>query len=141
MKVLTFGEMMLRLKPQGNNRIMQFDAFEAAYGGAEANVAVSLALLGNDSAYLTKLPENLLGETALSTLRKYGVDTCKVLRGGSRLSTFLKRALAFAPPMLFTIVQAAHLLLPANRSLIGKRSCKMSITSIFRALRRQFLLN
>lgn len=56
MKVLTFGEMMLRLKPQGNNRIMQSDAFEAAYGGAEANVAVSLALLGNDSAYLTKLP-------------------------------------------------------------------------------------
>lgn len=88
MKVLTFGEMMLRLKPQGNNRIMQSDAFEAAYGGAEANVAVSLALLGNDSSYLTKLPENLLGETALSTLRKYGVDTRKVLRGGSRLGIY-----------------------------------------------------
>ena len=88
MKVLTFGEMMLRLKPQGNNRIMQSDAFEAAYGGAEANVAVSLALLGNDSAYLTKLPDNLLGETALSTLRKYGVDTHKVLRGGPRLGIY-----------------------------------------------------
>lgn len=88
MKVLTFGEMMLRLKPQGNNRIIQSDAFEAVYGGAEANVAVSLALLGNDAAYLTKLPENLLGETALSTLRKYGVDTRKVLRGGPRLGIY-----------------------------------------------------
>lgn len=52
MKVLTFGEMMLRLKPPVNNRILQSDSFEAAYGGAEANVAVSLALLGNNAAYL-----------------------------------------------------------------------------------------
>ncbi|WP_192458199.1 sugar kinase [Musicola keenii] len=88
MKVLTFGEMMLRLKPLGNNRIIQSDVFEAAYGGAEANVAVSLSLLGNDAAYLTKLPANLLGETALSTLRKYGVDTAKVLRGGNRLGIY-----------------------------------------------------
>ncbi|ACS85181.1 sugar kinase [Musicola paradisiaca] len=88
MKVLTFGEMMLRLKPLGNNRIIQSDVFEAAYGGAEANVAVSLSLLGNDAAYLTKLPANLLGETALSTLRKYGVDTANVLRGGNRLGIY-----------------------------------------------------
>ncbi|AUH01331.1 sugar kinase [Prodigiosinella confusarubida] len=88
MKVLTFGEMMLRLKPVGNNRIIQSDVFEAAYGGAEANVAVSLSLLGNNAAYLTKLPKNLLGETALSTLRKYGVDTTKVLRGGNRLGIY-----------------------------------------------------
>ncbi|PWC17036.1 sugar kinase [Brenneria roseae subsp. roseae] len=88
MKVLTFGEMMLRLKPLGNNRIIQSDVLEAAYGGAEANVAVSLSLLGNKAAYLTKLPDNLLGETALSTLRKYGVDTTKVLRGGNRLGIY-----------------------------------------------------
>lgn len=88
MKVLTFGEMMLRLKPLGNNRIIQSDVLEATYGGAEANVAVSLALLGNDAAYLTKLPGNLLGETALSALRKYGVDTSKILRGGSRLGIY-----------------------------------------------------
>jgi len=88
MKVLTFGEMMLRLKPLGNNRIMQSDVFEATYGGAEANVAVSLALLGNDVAYLSKLPANLLGESALSTLRKFGVDTSKVLRGGNRLGIY-----------------------------------------------------
>lgn len=88
MKVLTFGEMMLRLKPPANNRILQSDVFEATYGGAEANVAVSLALLGNDAAYLTKLPANLLGESALSTLRKYGVDTTKVKRGGNRLGIY-----------------------------------------------------
>jgi len=88
MKVLTFGEMMLRLKPLGNNRIMQSEVFEATYGGAEANVAVSLALLGNDVAYLTKLPTNLLGESALSTLRKFGVDTSNVLRGGNRLGIY-----------------------------------------------------
>jgi 2-dehydro-3-deoxygluconokinase len=88
MKVLTFGEMMLRLKPSANNRILQSDVFEATYGGAEANVAVSLALLGNEAAYLTKLPANLLGESALSTLRKYGVDTTKVMRGGKRLGIY-----------------------------------------------------
>ncbi|WP_125604835.1 sugar kinase [Lapidilactobacillus bayanensis] len=87
-KVLTFGEMMLRLKPDGNKRIVQADSFEASYGGAEANVAVSLSLLGDHADYLTKLPENLLGETALGTLRKYGVNTDKILRGGPRLGIY-----------------------------------------------------
>lgn len=88
MKVLTFGEMMLRLKPLGFERIIQTSGFEAAYGGAEANVAVSLAQLHHDAAYLTKLPENPLGEAAIGTLRKYGVDTNKILRGGPRLGMY-----------------------------------------------------
>ena len=88
MKVLTFGEMMLRLKPEANERILQADSFEAAYGGAEANVAVSLALLGNDSQYLSKFPDNLLGDAAVGTLRRYGVDTSKVLRGAGRLGIY-----------------------------------------------------
>lgn len=88
MKILTFGEMMLRLKPLGFERIIQTSGFEATYGGAEANVAVSLAQLHHDAAYLTKLPENPLGEAAIGTLRKYGVDTSKVLRGGSRLGLY-----------------------------------------------------
>lgn len=88
MKVLTFGEMMLRLKPEANERILQADSFEAAYGGAEANVAVSLALLGNDSQYLSKFPDNLLGDAAVGTLRRYGVDTSKVLRGTGRLGIY-----------------------------------------------------
>ena len=88
MKVLTFGEMMLRLKPLAFERIIQTSAFEAAYGGAEANTAVSLALLGHDAAYLTKLPENPLGDAAIGSLRKHGVDTRHILRGGPRLGMY-----------------------------------------------------
>lgn len=88
MKVLTFGEMMLRLKPAENKRILQSDAFEATYGGAEANVSVSLSLQGDNAAYVTKFPNNLLGDSALGTLRKFGVDTSNVLRGGSRLGIY-----------------------------------------------------
>lgn len=88
MKVLTFGEMMLRLKPPANERILQTQTFGAAYGGAEANVAVSLALLGNDVAFLSKLPENFLGQSAASTLRKYGVDTSKIMTGDGRLGIY-----------------------------------------------------
>ncbi|WP_125712371.1 sugar kinase [Companilactobacillus kedongensis] len=86
--VLTLGEMMLRLKPSANNRIVQSNSFEASYGGAEANVAVSLALQGDSATYLTKFPDNLLGDTALGTLRKYGVNTDKILRGGPRLGIY-----------------------------------------------------
>ena len=88
MKVLTFGETMLRLKPPEFTRILQASSFEAAYGGAEANVAVSLALFRDAAAYLTKLPQNPLGEAALGALRRYGVDTGRVLRGGPRLGTY-----------------------------------------------------
>lgn len=88
MKILTFGEMMLRLKPLAFERILQTNNFEASYGGAEANVAISLAQLNHQATYVTKLPENPLGEAALGTLRKYGVDTSQVLRGGPRLGMY-----------------------------------------------------
>lgn len=88
MKVLTFGEMMLRLKPPEYRRILQTDSFEATYGGAEANVAISLSLFGDEASYVTKLPNNPLGEAAIATLRRYGVDTSRVLRGGPRLGTY-----------------------------------------------------
>ncbi|MBK0348033.1 sugar kinase [Aerococcaceae bacterium zg-ZJ1578] len=88
MKVLTFGEMMLRLKTPNNERILQAQSFEASYGGAEANVAISLAVLGNEVAYLSKFPRNLLGTAAENTLKKYGVDTSKLLKGEGRLGTY-----------------------------------------------------
>lgn len=88
MKILSFGEMLLRLKPPANDRILQTNSFDAGYGGAEANVAVSLALLGNDVSYLTKLPDNLLGDSAEGTLRRYGVDTSKVTRDAGRLGIY-----------------------------------------------------
>ncbi|MFT8411627.1 MAG: sugar kinase [Schleiferilactobacillus perolens] len=87
-KVLTMGEMMLRLKPPEYERILQAERFAANYGGSEANVAVSLALLGDQADYLTKLPDNPLGDMALATVRKFGVDTSKILRGGPRLGIY-----------------------------------------------------
>lgn len=86
--VLTLGEMMLRLKPTNQQRILQTSAFVADYGGAEANVAASLALLGDQVQYLTKLPENSLGHTARNTIRGLGVDTQKILWGGPRLGIY-----------------------------------------------------
>lgn len=88
MKVLTFGEMMLRLKPPFHERILQANQFEATYGGSEANVAVSLAMMGDQVAYLTKLPTHLLGQAALNQLRSYGVDTTKIIREDGRLGIY-----------------------------------------------------
>ena len=71
MKILTFGEIMLRLKSPEHLRIVQTDGFEASYGGAESNVSVSLATLGNDAAFLTKLPKNPVGDAAFNELRRF----------------------------------------------------------------------
>lgn len=87
-KILTMGEMLLRLKPTDHQRIIQANTYDANYGGSEANVSVSLALLGDDVSLLTKLPENALGDTALNTVRQYGVKTSKILRGGPRLGIY-----------------------------------------------------
>ncbi len=88
MKLTSFGELMLRFKPASSTRIIQATSFEASYGGAEANVAVSLSLLGDQAAYITKLPENLLGDAGLFKLRGYGVDTTNILRGGERIGSY-----------------------------------------------------
>ena len=88
MKVMTFGEIMLRLKTPEYLRILQADAFEASYGGAESNVAVSLAMFGDEAAYVTKLPDNPVGLAALGEVRRFGVDTSRVIRGGSRLGIY-----------------------------------------------------
>ena len=81
-KVVTFGELMLRLAPNGYYRFFQNDQMQATFGGGEANVAVSLANYGVDVAYVTKLPKHAIGQGAVNALRKYGVDTSKVVRGG-----------------------------------------------------------
>ena len=88
MKILTFGEIMLRLKTPEYLRIVQANGFEASYGGAESNVAVSLSTLGDDAAFLTKLPDNPVGNAAFNELRRYGVDTSRILRGGPRLGIY-----------------------------------------------------
>lgn len=98
MQVTTFGEIMLRLTTPSNDKLMQSTHFDANYGGAEANVAVSLAQLGDQVAYVTKLPENDLGNAAAAAVAKFGVDTTKILRGGSRLGIyFLQRGNGIRP--------------------------------------------
>ena len=87
-KIITFGELMLRLAPEGYLRFVQSDKFEATFGGAEANVAVSLANYGEDVAFVTKLPAHEIGQMAVNSLRKFGVDTTKIVRGGNRVGIY-----------------------------------------------------
>ena len=88
MKAVTFGEIMLRLSPCGFRRMAQADCFEAVYGGAEANVAVSLAQFGCESMFVTKLPANGLAKACKANLQKWGVDTSKIVFGGDRLGVY-----------------------------------------------------
>ncbi len=88
MKVVTFGEIMLRLAPNGYYRFFQDDQLQATFGGGEANVAVSLANFGLDSVYVTKLPEHAIGQAAVNALRYFGVDTSKITRGGERVGIY-----------------------------------------------------
>ena len=87
-RVITFGEIMMRLNPEGYLRFVQADKFEATYAGGEANVAVSLANYGMDAAYVTKVPAHEIGQCAVNELRRYGVDTSLMLRGGPRLGVY-----------------------------------------------------
>ncbi|MGB9662144.1 MAG: PfkB family carbohydrate kinase [Moorellaceae bacterium] len=87
-KVVTFGEIMLRLSPPGYSRLVQADSLDVTYGGGEANVAVSIANYGGEAVLVTKVPDNLLGQAAVNHLRRYGVDTRHILRGGERLGIY-----------------------------------------------------
>ena len=88
MKVVTFGELMLRLAPENYLRFVQSDKYEATFGGAEANVAVSLANFDVDCAFVSKLPAHEIGQAAVNSLRKFGVDTSKIVRGGDRVGIY-----------------------------------------------------
>lgn len=87
-KIITFGEIMMRLNPEGYRRFVQADKFEASYAGGEANVAVSLANYGMDTAFVSKVPAHEIGQCAVNALRKFGVDTSNMVRGGDRLGTY-----------------------------------------------------
>ena len=87
-KIVTFGELMLRLQPYNYERFVQCDHVEFTFGGGEANVAVSLANYGMDVAYVTKLPTHAIGQAAVNSLRRYGVDTSKIVRGGNRVGIY-----------------------------------------------------
>ena len=87
-KVVTMGEIMLRLSPAGNMRFVQADSFDVIYGGGEANVAVSCANYGHDAYFVTKLPEHEIGQSAVNALRRYGVNTKFIARGGDRVGIY-----------------------------------------------------
>lgn len=87
-KVVTFGEIMLRLAPNNYERFFQTDQFQATFGGGEANVSVSLANYGIDTIFVTKLPDTVIGEGAIRVLRSFGVDTSKIVRGGERVGIY-----------------------------------------------------
>lgn len=87
-KVVTLGEIMLRLSTPGYQKFIQSDSFDVCYGGGEANVAVSLANYGHEAYYVTKVPKNPIGESAVAALRKYNVNCDYIARGGERLGIY-----------------------------------------------------
>lgn len=87
-KVVTMGEIMLRLSTPGYTRFVQANTFDVAYGGGEANVAVSLAHYGYDAYFVTKLPTHEIGQAAVNELRRYGVRTDYIARGGERIGIY-----------------------------------------------------
>ena len=87
-KVLTFGEIMMRLSPPDHLRLEQATSMDVRYGGAEANVALSLAYQGDNAAYVSVVPANRIGDCALRSLSAYGVDVSRVVREGDRLGTY-----------------------------------------------------
>lgn len=87
-KVVTMGEIMLRLSTPGNSRFVQADEFDVCYGGGEANVAVSLANYGHEAYFVTKLPKHEIGQSAVNALRRYGVKEDYIARGGDRVGIY-----------------------------------------------------
>ncbi|MDO5399494.1 MAG: sugar kinase [Eubacteriales bacterium] len=87
-RIITFGELMLRLQPYNYERFVQCDRVAFTFGGGEANVAVSLANFGMDAAFVTKLPAHAIGQAAVNSLRRYGVDTSRIVRGGDRVGIY-----------------------------------------------------
>jgi len=88
MKIITFGEVMLRLATPGHLRLNQTPTLEMTFGGGEANVAVSLALFGEETAFVTRLPKNDVAEACIQNIRGLGVDTRSILRGGERIGIY-----------------------------------------------------
>jgi 2-dehydro-3-deoxygluconokinase len=106
-KTVTFGELVLRLSPPGYERFMQSPILNATFGGAEANVAVSLAHFGLDSHFVTRLPQNVIGDAAVRALRAEGVNVDSVQRGGRRIGIYFTETGASQRPSL-VIYDRAH---------------------------------
>lgn len=119
----------LQFKTPEHLRIVQTDGFEASYGGAESNVSVSLATLGNDAAFLTKLPKNPVGDAAFNELRRYGVDTSRILRGGTRLGIYFFEKGSDIRPTSVLYDRAGSALAEAETSEFDWKRCSPALTS------------
>jgi 2-dehydro-3-deoxygluconokinase len=106
-KIITFGEIMLRLKAPGSERLLQGSFLEATFGGGEANVAVGLARFGMDVAFVSLIPPNRIGDVCIAELRKQGVETSHVIRKGKRLGIYFLEAGANQRPSV-VIYDRAH---------------------------------
>lgn len=115
-KVVTFGEIMLRLAPEGYYRFIQAESFGATYGGGEANVTVSLANYGIEAQFITKLPKHEIGQAAVNALRRYGVDTTKIVRGGDRVGIYFLEKGASQRPSKVIYDRANSAISQASRS-------------------------
>ena len=123
-KVVCFGEIMLRLAPPGYLRFEQASSFDVVYGGGEANVSISLANFGLDAVFVTKVPNNPIGQSAINEMRRYGVDTRYMLRGGERLGIyFLEKG---ASQRASTVVYDR-----ANSSISQAKNADFNWTEIF----------
>ena len=87
-KIVTLGELMLRLSPNGNDRFIQSESFRIIPGGGEANVAISLSNYGHDAYFVSKLPKHEIGQIAVNAMRRYGVHTDYIVRGGERVGLY-----------------------------------------------------
>lgn len=110
MRVTTFGEVMLRLTTPRHERFNQAKVLEMTFGGAEANVAVSLAILGDEATYITRLPRNAVADACVQELRGLGVDTRAILRGGDRIGVYYLEAGASQRPTTVTYDRAGSAL-------------------------------
>jgi 2-dehydro-3-deoxygluconokinase len=115
-KIISFGEIMLRLAPEGYYRFVQASCFGATYGGGEANVAVSLAQFGLEAAFVTKLPCHEIGQAAVNKLREFGVDTSLIVRGGKRIGIYFLEKGASQRPSKVIYDRAGSAIAAAQRS-------------------------
>ena len=126
MKVLTFGEIMLRLRAPGHERFFQSNIMETTFGGGEANVAVSLANYGMDAQYCTVLPDNAIGDDCVKELRRFGVDVSKVQRGPGRMGIYFLENGANQLPVRWSMTVPFLLLRwPKPVTLTGTRCSRM----------------
>lgn len=114
-KYVTFGEIMLRLKPPGVERFFQSPVLEATFGGGEANVATALARFGCETAYVSVIPPNPIGDACVAELRRQGVDTSLVVRKGSRLGVYFLEAGASQRPSVVIYDRAGSAIAEARR--------------------------